>query len=628
MFSGFGGSSDGIEAAGIDVWFAANHNEFAVSVHELNHPGAEHFLADLVDPQAADYYHPEHLPAADILWASPSCTNHSKANAQRAYRQNLSLFDVDDEEYEAAVTHSERSRATAVCVLQYARKHRPKLIAVENVCEFGQWGPRVGNSRRGDGSSFRWWLKELQNLGYRTKILWLNSMFFGVPQSRDRMYVCAWDKRLRTPNLEFNLPAWCARCDTIVESRQAFKRPTKAWVGLPQWGKYGDQYVYRCPRCNSVVEPPITPAFYAIDWSDLGTPIGEREDPLAASTMARIERGVEKYFRSGRWPQVVMPAKAMTRGAEATTDRPLPTQTTQQELALLSLQVVAAGNTFERPGSTCRVRGVDQPLWTQHTTQAVGVVNHPALVDNVQGAARPSDQPLPTQAGSETMALVRPPFVMVNRTNNDPRSVAEPLAPFATGGSHMLINPPAFMVKNNGGADPTCRSYPLSESLGTIVGSANHQGLVVHPLVHTARGAHEDRPAPLAGVEEALSTVSAGGNHHFLLSTIFAKINGGPDDTAWHRASVESFNTLTTADGGSTGLLSPPDLDDILADIEVERCLYRMLGVAEIRNGMGFRPSFKMFGSKRDQVRGLGNAVTPPVATAIMARMTAVLEPA
>jgi DNA (cytosine-5)-methyltransferase 1 len=546
MFSGCGGSSQGIEAAGIDVWYAANHWKYAVEIHERNHPRAEHFIADLVDEDASDYYHPEHLPRADVLWASPSCTNHSKSNAVRAYRRNLSLFDVHDEAYEQQVTASERSRATAVCVLQYARKHTPKVIVVENVVEFCQWGAQVGNSRKGDGSTFRWWLTELHNLGYRTRVMFLNSMFFGVPQSRDRVYIACWHKSLPEPDLDFRPPATCHRCDLTVEAVQAWKQPTAAWP-LTEWGKYRDQYLYVCPSCRHRVDPFAMPAAYAIDWTDLGSRIGDREKPLADSTLARIARGVEKF---SQWPPFLMPAKA-SHGVDRAVTQPMPTQTTQQEMMLVS-----------------------------------------AFIDNAQGSPRSVADCLPTQTTSET---------------------------------HALVAPPAFMVKNNGGAEPECRSYPVTDPLGTVVASSNHQGLVVLPMVHTARGTTgadgELRPAKLDPATGPLSTIEAGGNHHFLLSALFAKQNGGPADTAWHQATVDPFNTLLSVD--TTCLLAPPA--DPLPSIAVDDCFYRMLQPTEIKAGMGVPRSFEMWGSARDQVKALGNAVTPPVPTWIMTRLLKVL---
>ena len=47
-----------------------------------------------------------------------------------------------------------------------------------------------------------------------------------------------------------------------------------------------------------------------------------------------------------------------------------------------------------------------------------------------------------------------------------------------------------------------------------------------------------------------------------------------------------------------------------------------MLAVDEIRAGMAFTPGYRLFGSKRERVRMLGNAVTPPVARDLVAAVT------
>lgn len=576
MFSGCGGSSQGIEAAGIPVWWAANHNEKAITTHEENHPQAEHFIADLVDESRKDYFHPEQLPAAEILWASPSCTENSKANAQRTYRRNLSLFDAAvDDDYEDRVTHSERSRATAVSVLQYARKHRPVLIAVENTVEFSQWGVEVPGKRKGDGSTFQWWLNEFKLLGYSHKVLMLNSMFFQpCPQSRDRMYVCFWHESVKAPDLDFRPEGRCDKCDTIVEARQVFKPMTKAWPH-PNWGKYGDQYIYVCESCGGRVKPFAMPSASIIDWSDLGTRIGDKERPLAASTMARIARGVEKM---SAWPSFIMPAKALSRGSDRHITEPLAAQTTQQEQMLVNaMQIVVAGNTFERDGSSCRTRSMAEPGWTQH--------------------------------GTASYAMVSNPFV-TNRTNNVPGSVDGPINPFGTGGSHMLVS---------GGID-NFQGLPRSfaDQLHTQPGGET-AGLIAIPLLHTERGTGTTavpRPARLDSMGDPMSAVAAGGNHHFMLTPVFAKQNGGPLDTAWHQV-TDPFNTLTSAD--TTCLLVPPWQE--MPPISVEDCMYRMLKPTEIKLGMGFLWDFIIRGSARTQVQQLGNAVTPPVSQWIMGQM-------
>src|SRR4051794_39909551 len=87
LFSGFGGLTQGIERAGVDVIMAANHNAYKVEIHEANHPTAEHWVADLANPDSGDYHDVRHLPPGDILTAGVSCVNHSPANTMKAYDQ-------------------------------------------------------------------------------------------------------------------------------------------------------------------------------------------------------------------------------------------------------------------------------------------------------------------------------------------------------------------------------------------------------------------------------------------------------------------------------------------------------------------------------------------------------------
>src|ERR1051326_6900926 len=416
LFSGFGGLTQGIERAGFTTIMAANHNRYKVEVHEANHPTAEHWIADLVDPESSDYHSARDLPAGDLLVAGISCVNHSHANTQKAYKQGLSLFDLEDPEFDSRVTRSERDRATANCVLHYAQTHHPRMILVECTTELASWGTALpGKPKVGDGSTYRWWLKQFEKLGYRYRVLYLNSMFFGVPQSRDRLYIAFWDRRLSIPDLDHRPPSWCGRCEQIVEAVWSWR------TGVPPTGsvRYGKQYEYRCPSCRAAVTPPMTPSLAALDLTDLGQRIGDRKKPLAAATMARAERCRKRF---ADFPAVLMPAKAV-HGSERHPWQPMATQTSQQETALLSTGMVipahrhngegqhigrpmdtvtsthekallstgalmvAAGNTYERPGSDCRARGVDQPLWTQPATNTTGLITPPIAlaVDNYQG---------------------------------------------------------------------------------------------------------------------------------------------------------------------------------------------------------------------------------------------------
>lgn len=586
LFSGFGGLTQGIKQAGFTTIMAANHNRYKIEVHEANHPDTEHWIADLVDRDAADYHSARDLPAADLLAAGVSCVNHSIANSKKAYEQGLSLFDLEDPEFEERVTRSERDRATANCVLTYAAVHHPRLILVECTTELQSWGPQVPGKKYGDGSTYRWWLKQFDLLGYRSRILYLNSMFFGVPQSRDRLYAAFWDARIPTPNLEHRPPSWCPRCDRVVEAVWTWK------TRVPPTGsvRYGKQYEYRCASCRGVVVPPSTPSLAALDLRDLGTRIGDRKKPLAAATMARAERCRQRF---AEFPAVLMPAKAV-HGAEKHPWQPMSTQTSQQETAVLSTGAImaAAGNTFERPGSDCRGRGLGQPLWAQTSTNATGLVTPPIAlaVNNYQGAARGVDEPLPTQAGSETLSLLSTGVVPFRR-NTIPTVHSESMPTVTTEQIPGLLTA-AGLIKNTGSIEEAgYRAHPVSSPLGSVVSSPT-QSLLFSGWFKQNGTTAAQFPAPHP-VSDPLGAQTSQSN---------------------------------------TGLLTA-QWQDMLSDLALEDCYFRMMAAHEIGRGCGFdvdfaehAGTFRVWGSARDQTDGYGNAVSPQVGQWLGLRLRAALH--
>lgn len=564
-FSGFGGLTKALQLAGFEVITAANHNEYKLEVHEANHPETEHVRADLVDETATDYRSARELPPAEMFSAGVSCTNHSGANSMKAYaRREWSLFDLDDDpDYDARVTRSERDRATANCVLHYADEHHPRVILVECTTELQSWGPALPDRPKvGDGSTFRWWLKQFELMNYEYKILYLNSMFFKVGQSRDRLFIALWDRSLPTPDLEHRPPSHCGRCDRTVEAVWTWK------TGVPPTGtvRYGVQYEYRCPSCRGRVVPPTTPSLTALDLTDLGTRIGDKPDrkhrdgsigPLALATLARAERCRQRF---ADFPAVLMPAKAV-RGVERHPWQPMSTQTSQQETALLSTGalMVAAGNSFERAGSTCRSRGLDQPLWTQPAKNTTGLITPPMAlaVSNYQGGPRGAGDPLPTQGGSETLAVVSAGVVPYRQ--NTLSAVHAEAMPTVTAEQIPGLLTAAGVIGQNQGVEHRVR--PVADPLRTLVGAGDHASLL---------------------------------------------FSGWTTDPAWRAALADlaledcHFRMMTAHEVGR-GCGFDVDFPD--------------------HSG-----TFVVWGSARDQVDGFGNAVSPPVGEWIGARLRAALH--
>lgn len=334
LFCGAGGSSTGaIQVPGIQVRLAVNHWDRAIETHNTNHPDTLHDCADIsqIDPRR--------YPHTDILWASPECTNHSKAKGKKKPSNQPDLF--GDFIADAA---AERSRATMWDVPRFAEAHQYEVVLIENVVEAMDWLP------------FQAWLGAMDSLGYNHQKIFLNSMHaswqgIGAPQSRDRMYVCFWRKGNPKPDLEdMQRPdAWCGECREIVKARQWWKNPNKPY------GKYKSQYLYRCPNTackNSIVEPLTEAAATIIDWTDLGERIGDRAKPLADKTMRRIQMGIQKH-----WTPIHLEHGG--NGYDAA-DVKHPQ--------------------YMNPDSYYRAWSVNEPFKTMHTRESKGIAVHPLVM--------------------------------------------------------------------------------------------------------------------------------------------------------------------------------------------------------------------------------------------------------
>lgn len=590
VFCGFGGSSQGIHAAGATVRAAANHSELALECHARNFPDTDHWQADLVDPDnpqvlnragkrvAGRYLDPADLPAARFAWFSPSCTHHSQANATKVYERGLQLAIDEDEDWdEQAYVNSERSRVTMSCVLRYAERRRPDVIAVENVIEVTKWGPGR------NGATFRWWMTELRNLGYEIRPLFLNSMFFPpCPQSRDRVYIVAWRKGNAAPDLDFRPPAFCTsqRCGGLmVDAVQTWRHPTAAWLGMTEWGKYGKQYDYTCPDCRQVVHPASWMALSAIDFTDLGQRLGDRKRLPAPNTLERIRRCIRKYWYA---PPVL---------AEASS-----TLSQRNDAAL----VLLTKNTGD--ASEAKYRG-----------------HHPA-------------GPLSAVTTQPTESLVA---LMPNRTNNAPIPASGALAPVMTSATQGVVL--AAHTKGSEGAGTRARH--VADQLFTQTTTAEF----AWASIPTLRGGHMQDQA----IDEQLPTISAAGRHQALAA--FSKINGGPGDTDWHQL-TDPFNAVTSRDTHGLVLLPwidqwrsdpaliteqlatvtthlrhslatiPPYEGEITDDILMSATFRMLKPDPELRRAMAFHDDYILIGTNEQKTAGLGNAVCPPVSEWVSGR--------
>jgi DNA (cytosine-5)-methyltransferase 1 len=453
LFCGAGGSAIGAVGAGGELVLGVNHWRSAVEDHADNFPEAEH---DCADVSALTTSQIRRYPDADVLWASPECTNHSLAKgARRRKPQAASLFDDgpggDDEQ--------DRSRATMWDVCRFAEQKilrgKPfKAIVVENVVDAYKWGADD------NGLLFSAWRSALEGMGYETEIVWLNSMFaWPTPQSRDRMYVVLWLKGIRRPNLEIEPVSWCAACELVVNGRRVWKRPASpvhGKNGMPTGAKYGQQYLFACPDCRGIVLPAVFPAASALDFSIAAPRIGDRDRPLAESTYERIRRGVTKVLGE---PFAIR----LTHGGNPKPlTLPIVTLTQRHDLAMV---IPVAGNTFERtPGNRARDAHV-QPGDTVHTTLDRALV----LANRANNMPRDAEnEPTHPILTGGTLGIVH------LRRNGDLRAPHDPIGTVSARGFHH-----ALVMRNNGSSSESgWESTPLREPVRTLTDRC-HQSLVV-----------------------------------------------------------------------------------------------------------------------------------------------------
>ena len=298
LFAGGGGASEGIRlATGKAPRVAVNHDPAAIAMHAANHPGTMHLCEDVF---AVTPFRPGRKEI-DLLWASPDCTHHSKAKGSKPLDSGR--------------------RSLAWVVVTWAREVRPRVICLENVEEFADWGPLTADNRPDParkGEIFRDFVGALKLLGYRVDWRLLKACDYGAPTSRKRLFLVA-------------------RCDGLA----------------PAWPE---------PTHGPGRAHPWRTAAECIDWSIPAPSIFGRPKDLADATLRRVAHGVVRYVLEDPQPfivQVTHGGRLLDPGA------PLPTITAgcggDMCAVVPSLIQVGYG---EREGQAPRVLDLHAPLGT------------------------------------------------------------------------------------------------------------------------------------------------------------------------------------------------------------------------------------------------------------------------
>lgn len=643
-FAGGGGASLGIKWAlgrGPDV--AINHSPAAIKMHAANHPKTIHYTEDVF--KAAPHRVTGGLPV-ELLWASPDCTHHSRAKGGKPVKKQV--------------------RGLAWVVVKWAVEAKPRVIILENVREFEDWGPivpqwvckscewkgtegqaRLARTKRRcprcdsnklnetsdlipdptrKGLTFKQFTGRLRNLGYAVGWKVLNAADFGAPTHRRRLFLVA-----RNDGEPITWPD-PMHGDPKKIGKDLFSGDLKPWR------KAAECIDWSIP-CPSI--------FLA---KEEGRAVGVKR-PLADKTLRRIALGIKRYVLDNPKPFIV----ANTSGNPPTgADEPLKTVTTGNHHYLVTPTVMKF-----RGDPASSSQSVEAPL---PTVTAGSFHKRPAGAGHALGLASPILVPL-THAGERRSNSPEEPFPTVTGANRGEFSVVSPVL--------------AHLAHGEGkGGRWGHGSSPVEQPIGVVHAGGKNYALVAPTLVQTGYSERDGQQPRALDIEAPLGTVVAGGGKHALVSAFIAKHFGGvvghvperPLGTITaidhhsvvaanlihlnhgektcsgveeparavtaqgnHAALVYSFLTKYHGNGGQWSTPNAPaptvDCKDRIGlvtvtidgqDYAIVDIGMRMLRPRELARAQGFPDDYILTGTLSQQVERIGNSVSPYAAKAVV----------
>lgn len=168
LFSGIGGLDLGFMYSGFNVVWANDFDKYAVKTYKEN---VSHNIVcgDIVENM-------KYIPNHDILIGGFPCQPFSTLGLLKGFNDERgTLFFV---------------------IKKIIEKHKPKIVVLEN----------VKNLKNHDkGKTFRRIVEELEELDYEVRHNIFNTLDFGIPQRRNRIYIVAFNKKHFT-NFDIKFP--------------------------------------------------------------------------------------------------------------------------------------------------------------------------------------------------------------------------------------------------------------------------------------------------------------------------------------------------------------------------------------------------------------------------------------
>ena len=619
-FAGGGGASVGIElACGRPVDIAINHDADAIAMHSVNHPYTKHYQEDVfaINPEEVTGGRP-----VGIAWFSPDCKHFSRAKGNKPVEHKI--------------------RGLSWVVVKWAMSSvAPRCIFMENVEEIQTWGPLItdadGKSRpdpERSGETFKAFIgmlttgvapdypalaeaceflkiergsaeeqRLIKGLGYKLEFRTIRACDLGAPTIRKRFYLVA-----RNDGKPIVFP--------------------KATHGKGKGLK------------------PYRTAAECIDWSIPCPSIFERKKPLVKNTLRRVARGLDKFVIKNPKPYIL---EMNFDNPLQDIDKPMSTQTSANHHYLITPELVECSHK-----SGFGAHDANQPLNTV-TGKACFAAATPYMVpigygENKNQAPRVNsvNEPASTIVSSCKQYLTAPTLMQYHSEQSKGevrgQKITEPI--MTVDGSPRYAVNSLYISKyfSGDGAKASGADNPVP-----TVTVKDHNSLVAANMVHYYGGADHasksDAPIP------TVTTLP----RHYLCASNLCVLRKNMDG----KSHCEPMPTLTTSAGHFAEIktyLLPVDnsqelyhwnevrqllneyadydiKDNEILIIEIAGIPYfigdigmRMLKAEELKLAQGFPVDYiidieRHIGKKYSeakQIARLGNAVCPPVATALI----------
>ncbi len=362
-FAGGGGASTGIERGiGRPVDIAINHDPEAIAMHLANHPHTKHLCESVFSVNPLEVT--RNLPVG-LAWFSPDCTHHSKAKGGKP--------------------RSAKRRGLAWVAIRWAKRVRPRVIMLENVEEFEDWGPLLPDGKpcpERKGQTFLAFVGQLERLGYKVDWRELKACDYGAPTIRKRLFLIA-----RRDGLPI-----------------AWPEPTHGPGRLP----------YRT-------------AAECIDWSIPCPSIFERKKPLADATCRRVAAGIMRFVVNNPKPFVIgIDHQSSGTGPVWSGDAPLTTITCENRHALVTAFLA------KHYGGVVGIKA-DQALGTVTTQDHHSLVTSHLVKLRGTNVGHKADEPMHTVTAMGThLGEVRAFLIKYYSTGSNVAGLYEPMSTITT----------------------------------------------------------------------------------------------------------------------------------------------------------------------------------------------------